>query len=157
MSLWTLISKAVSWVDVLQLDSRKCQRLQKGIFHWPTDTGHTNRRFLHTEGFSESKEIIRLQGIPVICLSILDILITLTKDFQACFSIIDASSHYFFVCNVWCIKNRTKLSSVLLLSLVRFLMHQTLFLLQARYITWYISDVKEMSNVVLHVLQLENL
>ena len=28
--------------------------------------------------------------------------------------------------NVWCIKNRTKLSSVLLLWLVRFLMHQTL-------------------------------
>ena len=29
-------------------------------------------------------------------------------------------------CNVWCIKIRTKLSSVLLLSLVRILMHQTL-------------------------------
>ena len=28
--------------------------------------------------------------------------------------------------NVWCIKNRTKLSSVLILGLVRFLMHQTL-------------------------------
>ena len=28
--------------------------------------------------------------------------------------------------NVWCIKNRTKLSNVLLLSLVRILMHQTL-------------------------------
>ena len=32
--------------------------------------------------------------------------------------------------NVWCNKNRTKLISVLLLRLVRFLMHQTLFLYQ---------------------------
>ena len=44
----------------------------------------------------------------------------------------NCSSHYFLwekysaIVNVWCIKIRTKLSSALLLCLVRFLMHQTL-------------------------------
>ena len=37
--------------------------------------------------------------------------------------------------NVWCIKNRTKLSSVLLLRLVRFVMHQTLDRATARNFT----------------------
>ena len=44
------------------------------------------------------------------------------------------------VSNVWCIKNRTKLSSVLLLSLVRFLMHQTL--------QWYLLAVHWVVTVV---------
>ena len=39
--------------------------------------------------------------------------------------------------NVWCIKNRTKLSNVLLLCLVRFLMHQTLLLFECFKLTFF--------------------
>ena len=97
----------------------QCNTIMHPVSEWSQDYYHYS---VYIFTILEKNTIEKLLVSPPTCTGTYIFSVFRLRAFAICHA-----SCCLFSRNVWCIKIRTKLSSALLLCLVRFLMHQTLF------------------------------